>query len=148
MPRHQPPVVLIFAASDPTSGAGLQADLLTVSSMGCHGVTVVTGLTVQDTIGVEAFVPIDAALVARQAQCLLEDMPVAAIKIGVLGSVATVATVASIAARHPAIPVVLDPVLASGRGDPLSVEDIGGALLEVLLPRVTVLTPNCVEARY
>ena len=83
-PRPSLPAVLTFAASDPTSGAGLQADLLALASMGCYPLSVVTALTVQDTAGVEAFLPIDPDWVADQARCLLEDMPVAAFKIAVL----------------------------------------------------------------
>ena len=82
-----PPIVLSFAASDPSGGAGIQADLLTLSSMGCHPLSVITALTVQDTMGVENIMAIDADWVADQARCLLEDMPVDAFKIGVLGSI-------------------------------------------------------------
>src|SRR5213082_2352731 len=80
------PAVLTFAASDPTSGAGLQADILALASMGCYPLSVVTALTVQDTAGVESFLPIDPDWVADQARCILEDMPVAAFKMGMLGS--------------------------------------------------------------
>ena len=72
-----PPIVLVFAANDPSGGAGMQADILTLASMGCHPLAVITGLTVQDTIGVEAVMAIDAEWVADQARCVLEDMPVA-----------------------------------------------------------------------
>jgi hydroxymethylpyrimidine/phosphomethylpyrimidine kinase len=112
-----PPIVLTFAASDPTSGAGLQADLLTLASMGCHPLSVVTALTVQDTAGVEGVLAIDSDWVADQARCVLEDMPVDAIKIGMLGSVENIAAIAEIVADYPDVPLVLDPVLASGRGD-------------------------------
>ncbi len=138
---------MIFAASDPTGGAGLQADLMTVSSMGCHGVTVLTGYTVQDTAGVEDFVAIDAEFVDDQARVVLEDMPVAAFKLGVLGSVETVATVAEIVSDYPDIPLVLDPVLASGRGDVFADDDVLGAMRELLVPQATILTPNSIEAR-
>src|SRR5206468_9464743 len=91
-----PPVVLTFAASDPTSGAGLQADLLTLASMGCHPLSVVTALTVQDTAGVEGVLAIDSDWVADQARCLLEDMPIAAFKMGMLGSTEIVTVVAEV----------------------------------------------------
>src|SRR2546422_2306229 len=81
-----PPIVLTFAASDPTGGAGLQADLLTLASMGCHPLSVVTALTMQDTRGVEGILAVEADWVAGQAKHLLEDMRVAAFKLGVLGS--------------------------------------------------------------
>jgi hydroxymethylpyrimidine/phosphomethylpyrimidine kinase len=147
MPAQSPPIVMIFAASDPTGGAGLQADLMTVSSMGCHGVTVLTGYTVQDTAGVEDFVALDAEFVDDQARVVLEDMPVAAFKLGVLGSVEIVATVAEIVSDYPDIPLVLDPVLASGRGDVFADEDVLGAIRELLVPQATIVTPNSIEAR-
>jgi hydroxymethylpyrimidine/phosphomethylpyrimidine kinase len=89
-----PPIVMVFAATDPTGGAGLQADILTLASMGCHPVSVVTAITVQDTMGVDGVLPIDGEWVSDQARCILEDMPVAAFKIGVLGSLEAVAAVA------------------------------------------------------
>jgi hydroxymethylpyrimidine/phosphomethylpyrimidine kinase len=141
-----PPIVLTFAASDPTGGAGLQADLLTLAALGCHPLSVVTGLTVQDTSGVERLEAVDAALVARQAEVLLAESRVAAFKAGVLASAGNVRAVAAIAARHAAVPLVLDPVLASGRGDPLASDAVRTALIEALIPRATVITPNTLEA--
>lgn len=141
------PAVLAFAASDPTGGAGLQADLLTLASLGCHPVSVVTGLTVQDTRGVESMHAVESALVERQARHVLDDVPVAAIKIGVVGSAGNAHVIAAILAEHPRTPVVLDPVLASGRGDALADDDSLQALRNALLPRTTVLTPNSLEAR-
>jgi len=142
-----PPIVLTFAASDPTGGAGLQADLLTLGSMGCHPLSVLTALTVQDTRGVEGMLAIEAEWVADQARRLLEDMPVAAFKLGVLGSAENVTVVAEIVSDYPDVPVILDPVLASGRGDALANEDLVDALRELLVPQASVLTPNSIEAR-
>ena len=142
-----PPIVLTFAASDPTGGAGLQADLLTLGSMGCHPLSVLTALTVQDTRGVEGMLAIEAEWVADQARRLLEDMPVAAFKLGVLGSAENVTAVAEILSDYPDVPVILDPVLASGRGDALANEDLVDALRELLVPQASVLTPNSIEAR-
>lgn len=141
------PAVLSFAASDPTGGAGLQADLLTIASLGCHPLSVLTGLTVQDTHGVESLFAIEPAQVERQARRVLDDIPVAAFKLGVLGSAGNAQVIAGIVAEHPAIPVVLDPVLASGRGDPLTDAESIKVLCGALLPRTTVLTPNSLEAR-
>ncbi|MCL2524349.1 MAG: hydroxymethylpyrimidine/phosphomethylpyrimidine kinase [Betaproteobacteria bacterium] len=146
-PPPGPPQVLVFAASDPSSGAGIQADLLTLASLGCHPLTALTAITVQDTIGVERVQPVAAELLDRQARAILADMPVAAFKVGLLGSVDNVLTVARIAAAYPQTPLVLDPVLASGRGDALANDAIIAAIREVLLPRVTLLTPNAPEAR-
>ncbi|WP_412478719.1 bifunctional hydroxymethylpyrimidine kinase/phosphomethylpyrimidine kinase [Azonexus sp. IMCC34839] len=142
-----PPLVLVFAASDPTSGAGIQADLLTLGSLGCHPLTALTALTVQDTVGVHSLHPVSPELVEQQARAALEDMPVAAFKIGVLGSVENVLMVAEIVSDYPEIPLILDPVLASGRGDDLSGEDIIAAMREMLLPQTTLITPNAPEAR-
>jgi hydroxymethylpyrimidine/phosphomethylpyrimidine kinase len=142
-----PPIVLTFAATDPSCGAGMQADILTIASMGCHPLAVVTGVTVQDTSGVDDVQPVDADWVADQARTVLEDMPVAAFKIGLLGSVENIAVIAEIISDYPDIPLVFDPVLASGRGDELANEDMLDALRELLLPQTTILTPNSMEAR-
>ncbi len=141
------PLVLTFAATDPTSGAGLQADLLTFASLGCHGVSVVTGITVQDSAGVEDVQAIDSEWVDDQARTLLEDMPVAAFKLGVLASADNVRVVAEIMADYPDIPLIMDPVLASGRGDPLGDDEVLDAMRELLVPQTTLLTPNTLEAR-
>jgi hydroxymethylpyrimidine/phosphomethylpyrimidine kinase len=142
-----PPIVLVFAASDPSGGAGLQADIMTLSSMGCHPLSVITAITIQDTTGVDDVMAIDAEWVADQARCVLEDMPVAAFKIGVLGSVETIAAIAEVVSDYPEIPLVLDPVLASGRGDELASEEMVIALRELLVPQTTIITPNSLEAR-
>jgi hydroxymethylpyrimidine/phosphomethylpyrimidine kinase len=143
---QSPPAVLAFAASDPTGGAGVQADLLTLAALGCHPLSVLTALTVQDTHGVEALLPIEAEWVTRQARRLLDDVPAAAFKLGVLGSASNAQAVAEIIAQHAGVPLVVDPVLASGRGDPLAVDDVVSALRHRLLPLATVATPNVREA--
>ncbi len=142
-----PPIVLVFAATDPSGGAGIQADILTLSSMGCHPLSVVTAITIQDTMGVEDVLPIDAEWVADQARCVLEDVPVAVFKIGLLGSVEAIAAIAEVVSDYPDIPLVLDPVLASGRGDELASEDVISAMRELLVPQTTLITPNGLEAR-
>jgi hydroxymethylpyrimidine/phosphomethylpyrimidine kinase len=142
-----PPIVLVFAASDPSGGAGLQADIMTLTSMGCHPLSVVTAITIQDTTGVDDVSAIDAEWVADQARCVLEDMPVAAFKIGVLGSVETIAAIAEVVSDYPEIPLVLDPILASGRGDELASEEMVVAIRELLVPQTTIITPNSLEAR-
>ncbi len=147
MPTSLPPIVLSFAATDPTGGAGIQADLLTLSSMGCHALTVVTAITVQDTAGVEDVLPIEADWVSDQARVLLEDMPVAAFKIGLVGSVENCAAIAEVVSDYPDVPLILDPVLASGRGDELATEELIEAMREMLIPQTTIITPNSLEAR-
>ena len=142
-----PPIVLTFAASDPSGGAGLQADILTLSSMGCHPLSVLTAFTVQDSAGVEAIQALDSEWVADQARCLLEDMPVDAFKIGVLGSTENIAAIAEVLSDYPDVPLILDPVLTSGRGDELATDEMTHAMRELLLPQTTILTPNSIEAR-
>lgn len=142
-----PPMVLTFAASDPTGGAGVQADLLTIAALECHPLSVVTGVTVQDTVGVARMMPLEAEWIRAQAEGLLADIEVAAFKAGVLGSAANVRAVSEIVAARSAIPFVVDPVLASGRGDSLAAQDAIEALRELVLPHTTVLTPNSLEAR-
>ncbi len=143
----RPPIVLCFAASDPTGGAGAQADILTLAALGCHPLSVLTALTAQDTRGVHGVQAVESAWVEAQARRLLEDMPVDAFKIGVLGSAANVEAVACAIGNFPRLPVVLDPVLASGRGDALADEATLEALCTRLLPLTTMLTPNSLEAR-
>ena len=142
-----PPIVLVFAATDPSGGAGLQADIMTLSSMGCHPLSVVTAVTIQDTMGVDDVSSIEAEWVSDQARCVLEDMPVAAFKIGLLGSIEQIAAIAEVVSDYPEVPLVLDPVLASGRGDELVTEEMVVALKELLIPQTTILTPNSLEAR-
>lgn len=147
MPPISQPAVLTFAATDPTCGAGLQADVLTLASLGCQPLAVVTAVTVQDSVGVEDYTPLEAEWIVDQARSVLEDIPVAAFKIGMLGSVEAVMAVAEVVSDYPDIPLLLDPVLASGRGDDLSNEDMIDALKDMLLPQTTLITPNSLEAR-
>ena len=145
--HKSPPAVLSFAATDPSSGAGLQADILTLASMGCHPLSVVTAITVQNTSGVEDILPMDSDWVADQARAILEDVPVAAFKIGVLGSVGNISAIAEIVSDYPEIPLILDPVLASARGDEFANDDAILAIRELLIPQCTVITPNTPELR-
>lgn len=142
-----PPAVLSFAATDPSGGAGMQADILTLASMGCHPLSVITAITVQNTSGVEDILPMDADWVTDQARAILEDVPVAAFKIGVLGSVENISAIAEIVSDYPEIPLILDPVLASARGDEFANEDALQAIRELLVPQCTVITPNTPELR-
>ncbi len=146
--RNKPPVVLVFAGNDPSGGAGLAADILALSSQGCHVLPVLTALTVQDTAGVQDYMPVEAEWLDDQARLVLEDMHVDAIKVGIIGSVENLAVIAGIAADYPHIPLILDPVLASGQGDALSEDDLVGAMRELLLPHTLIMTPNSVEARH
>jgi hydroxymethylpyrimidine/phosphomethylpyrimidine kinase len=139
--------VLVFAGSDPSGGAGMQADLMTLASLGCHPLSVITALTIQDSARVESIDAVDAAWVEDQARQVLEDMTVDAFKIGVIGSVENVQAIAEVVSDYPDIPLILDPVLAAGNGDDLASEELIAAIKELLIPQTTVLTPNSLEAR-
>ena len=147
MNQSTPPVVLVFAGSDPTGGAGIVADVLTLASLGCHPAVVVTAVTAQDTSGIKQFTCTDTELVIAQARAVLEDMPVAAFKIGMLGSSEIAMAVSSIVEDYPDIPLILDPIQRSGRGDALADSMLDGALRSLLIPQSTLITPNSLEAR-
>ena len=141
------PVVLVLSGHDPSGGAGIQADIEALASHGCHCAPVITAITVQDTQDVKSYAPLDGTLIMEQARAVLEDMPVAAIKIGMLGSTEAVEAIYGVLQDYPNIPVVLDPVLSSGNGASLTDDDVLEALEALLLPNTTVLTPNSLEAR-
>ena len=142
-----PPNIMTFSATDPTGGAGLQADILTISSLGCHPVSIATGFTVQDTIGVNKLIPIDSDLLNDQARLILEDMEVEIFKLGLLGSKENVATIAEIISDYPDIPLIIDPVLASGRGDEFVDIEARKMMMDLLFPESLLITPNSLEAR-
>ena len=142
-----PPTVLTFAATDPSGGAGLQADVMTLASIGCHPLSVVTALTVQDTLGVDNVMVFDSEWVNEQARAILEDIHVSAFKLGMLGNVENIAVIAEIMADYPDTPLLIDPILASGRGDELANDEMQAAMIELLFPQATLITPNSLEAR-
>jgi len=143
------PCVLVFSGLDPSGGAGIQADIEAIAAQGAHALPIVTALTVQDNERVFEVAPVDAGLLTRQAVLLADTMPIRAVKLGIPGNLANAEAIAGIVlllrARQPALPVVLDPVLASGHGDALA---RGNALaaLAPLLAVATVATPNLPEA--
>ncbi len=142
--------MLVFAGLDPSGGAGIAADIGAIAAQGAHALPVVTALTVQDNNHVHEVVPVDAGLIARQAVLLIERFAVKAVKIGIPGNRANAEAIAAVLAllraRDPALPVVLDPVLASGHGERLGHGDALHALAP-LLALATVLVPNLPEAR-
>jgi hydroxymethylpyrimidine/phosphomethylpyrimidine kinase len=138
--------VLIIAGSDSGGGAGVQADIKTVTVLGGYAATAITAITVQNTLGVAAAHPLPPALVAAQARAVLDDIGADAIKIGVLGDTAMCETVAGILASHPEIPAVVDPVMTAKGGAALLRDDAVAALRECLVPRSYLLTPNAPEA--
>ncbi|WP_414040523.1 bifunctional hydroxymethylpyrimidine kinase/phosphomethylpyrimidine kinase [Acidithiobacillus sp. M4-SHS-6] len=141
-----PPVVLSIGGSDPSAGAGIQADLLTFARLGVHGCTAITALTVQDSVDVQRFSLVPPAECLQQAQAILDDIPVRVIKIGMLGSAEMVCALADWLEQYPDIPVVLDPVMAAGGGSSLALAGLREALIHKLLPKITILTPNAPEA--
>jgi hydroxymethylpyrimidine/phosphomethylpyrimidine kinase len=138
--------VLVIAGSDPTAGAGLQADLKTITALGGYGMTVVTAITVQDTTTVSQVIPLEAELVVRQAVACLDDIGADCIKIGMLAGAATVEAVVTLLEHYPGIPVVLDPVLRGTGGGTLLTADGVQQLRRRLLARTLLLTPNVPEA--
>jgi hydroxymethylpyrimidine/phosphomethylpyrimidine kinase len=141
--------VLVFSGLDPSGGAGIAADLAAIAAQGAHALPIVTALTVQDQNRVYDVAPVDAALLERQASVLLGATEIHAVKIGIPGSRANADRIADVVAqlrrRSPNLPVVLDPVLASGHGDRLAQGD-ARATLEPLLALASVVVPNLMEA--
>jgi hydroxymethylpyrimidine/phosphomethylpyrimidine kinase len=141
--------VLSIAGSDSGGGAGIQADLKAFAACGVHGMTAVTAITAQNTVGVDAIEPVSPELIVAQVRAVACDIGVDAVKIGMLGTVATIQAVARALDElgEPAPPIVIDPVMVSESGSRLLARDARAALVSELLPRATVLTPNLPEAR-
>lgn len=140
------PVTLCFSGLDPSGGAGLQADIEAIAALGGHAAVVATALTVQDSRQVYGYALVDTALQHDQALRVLADLPVAAVKLGMLGSAAAVDNVLSVLTDYPNLPLVMDPVLTANSGGSLAGDSLIAAVLYAL-PRVDVLTPNTLEAR-
>jgi hydroxymethylpyrimidine/phosphomethylpyrimidine kinase len=140
--------VLSIAGSDSGGGAGIQADLKAFARCGVHGMTAVTAITAQNTVGVSVVAPVAPEVVLEQVRCVLEDIGVDAVKVGMLGTVdVTLAVARALDELPPGTPVVVDPVMVSESGATLLDPEAQRALLAEILPRATVLTPNVSEAR-
>jgi hydroxymethylpyrimidine/phosphomethylpyrimidine kinase len=140
--------VLSIAGSDSGGGAGIQADLKAFAACGVHGMTAITVITAQSTVGVTAVEPVSPEMIVAQVRAVGQDIGVDAVKIGMLGTVATIDAVAgALDELPPTTPVVLDPVMVAESGAVLLEPRARAALVEVLLGRVTVVTPNVPEAR-
>lgn len=142
-----PPVVLVIAGNDPSGGAGIAADLQAITHLGCHPAPVIAALTVQDTTNAYAVEAVAADFVVAQAEKVLEDLDVRAIKLGLLASAATGEAIAALLARHAKIPVVTDPVLVAAGGAQLAEDELVAVYRNDILPRTTLLTPNALELR-
>ena len=142
-----PPSILCLSGFDPSGGAGIQADIESISSMGGHAVPVITALTVQNTHNVYAVESINVDFFNEQVNKLLEDVSVKAIKIGMIGSLEIIESISSILKNNVDLPVIYDPVLAAGGGKDLTTTDMIAAIQELILPYTTILTPNSPEAR-
>lgn len=140
-----PPVVLSVAGFDPSGGAGVLVDIKTIHALGGYGLAVATAQTVQNTLSVSRVVPTDPALFQEQVEALLADTPPAAIKIGMIGSAAIARCLVGLLDRLPC-PVVLDPIVVASHGAPLIEAEAFEILKQDLLPRVTCITPNTIEA--
>jgi hydroxymethylpyrimidine/phosphomethylpyrimidine kinase len=139
--------VLTIAGSDSGGGAGIQADLKTMLAFGVHGMSAVTAITAQNSVGVQGWWPVPEEAVRAQVRSVVDDIGVDAVKTGMLGTADTTRLVASLLAELPdGVPVVVDPVCASKHGDPLIDEDAVAAVRVGLLPVATVITPNLPEA--
>ncbi len=141
------PIVLCFSGHDPSGGAGIQADIETIISHQCHPASIITTLTEQDSRNVKTLIPQQAEHIISQAETLLSDFNIAAIKIGLIGHPDTAIAIKQVLQLCPGVPVVLDPVLAAGGGTELAGRQLIEIIVEHLLPLTTVLTPNSEEAR-
>ncbi|MFC5476167.1 bifunctional hydroxymethylpyrimidine kinase/phosphomethylpyrimidine kinase [Paraherbaspirillum soli] len=145
MQNQTSPLILTFGVADPVGATGIQADLATFSSMGCHGLSVITSILISDTARIEDTQQIDADWVADQARVLLEDMPVAAFKVGAVGSIESVSVIAEIISDYPEVPLILDPFLSAMPDQGQDSEDLLTAIRELLIPQTTVMLLSAVE---
>ena len=145
MTDSKTPVVLCFSGLDPSGGAGILADIEAISSQGALCAPIITAATVQDTQDVMSFAPMPPDLLVEQARAVLEDMPVSAIKIGMVGSTEIAEAIHSILVDYPSIPVIYDPVFSTEKDGALSTPDLVESVRNLLLPLTTILTPNIFE---
>ena len=145
MQNQTSPLILTFGVSDPVGATGIQCDLAAFSALGCHGLSVTTALLIADSARVEDSFDIDADWVVDQARLLLEDMPVAAFKVGALASIEQVSAIAEIISDYPDVPLILDPFLSSLPDSGLADDDMLIAIRQILVPQATILLLSQVE---
>lgn len=145
MTATRPPRVLSIAGSDSGGGAGIQADLKAFAACGVHGMTAITAITAQNTVAVTDLQPVPAEAIISQVRAVVEDIGVDAVKIGMLGTAGTIDAVVRALDLMPEVPLVIDPVMVAESGAELLEGDARRALIERLLPRAAVITPNLPE---
>lgn len=144
---HEIPIVMTLNGNDPTGGGGIQADIEAIISHGCHATPVITCLTVQDTNNLITVMPVNPGLLIQQARAVLEDVPVAVIKIGLLGSTESVEAAHGILLDYPETPLILDPVLSTAGDENHHAKDnLAEAINALLLPLATIVTPSAQRA--
>jgi len=146
MSKYRYPVVLSIAGSDSGGGAGIQADLKTMSALGCFGTTVITAVTVQNTLGVSGIHPIPVGFVKAQIKAVMDDLKPSAVKIGMVHSAELALGIASVLREYPGVAIVFDPVMAASSGDRLAANDTLATIKEQLFPLAVLVTPNLDEA--
>ncbi|MFV1982597.1 MAG: bifunctional hydroxymethylpyrimidine kinase/phosphomethylpyrimidine kinase [Thiohalomonadales bacterium] len=139
--------VLVFSGLDPTGGAGIQADIETITSLGAKPCSIITALTVQDTNTVQSYSNVDSKFIKQQALCILNDIPIQCIKLGMIADEEIINVIADIITDYPNIPMVIDPVLTAGGGGNLTNDTAFNCLLTKLIPKASIITPNSMEAR-
>lgn len=141
------PIVMSFSGNDPTGGAGIQADIEAAASMGARIAPVITALTVQDTQNVKYFSATDAKLLIEQARVILEDMPIAVFKVGMVGSIENINAIHTLLHDYHEIPVIVDPIISAGGGMSLASEEMSLAYSDLIFPFTNLVTPNSNEVR-
>lgn len=141
-----PPIALTIAGSDPSGGAGIQADLKTFTALGVYGASVITALTAQNTRGVTGVMKVPAGFIAAQFDAVTSDLAIGAIKTGMLADAETVTCVSALLSRLRGVPIVVDPVMVATSGDRLLDESAVAAVRERLIPLASLITPNLPEA--
>lgn len=144
--ENNTPVVMTLSSHDPSGCAGIQADIETTASLGCHCTPIITALCAKDTLSLRDVIPTEPGIVIEQARTILEDMPVKAIKLGFLATVENIEAIDTILTDYPDIPVVLNPVIAEFNSEVFNASAIIRAMKALLLPRATIVTPDIVEA--
>jgi hydroxymethylpyrimidine/phosphomethylpyrimidine kinase len=144
--RRSPPIALTIAGSDSSGGAGIQADLRTFAAFGVHGLSAITAVTAQNTLGVDAVHRLPASMLGAQLKAVFADFRIGAVKIGMLASANLARETARVLHEHPRVPVVLDPVLVATTGAALAREDLAESMRRHLFARADLLTPNIPEA--